>query len=41
MNEGTAPGAGPWPGWGRWLLHLAPPFALLNGLLTLENLWPT
>lgn len=31
----------PWPGWGGWLLRFALPFALLNALLTLENLWPT
>jgi hypothetical protein len=31
----------PWPGWGRWLLHFGLPFAVLNALLTLENIWPT
>lgn len=31
----------PWPGWGGWLLRFGVPFALLNALLTLENLWPT
>lgn len=30
-----------WPGWGGWLLRFGLPFALLNALLTLENLWPT
>ncbi|MGO4389975.1 sulfatase-like hydrolase/transferase [Variovorax sp. M-6] len=33
--------AQPWPGWGGWLLRFGLPFALLNALLTLENLWPT
>ena len=31
----------PWPGWAGWLLRFGVPFALLNALLTLENLWPT
>ena len=33
--------APPWPGWGGWLLRFGPPLALLNALLTLENLYPT
>ena len=33
--------AAPWPGWGGWLLRFGLPFALLNALLTLENLRPT
>ena len=30
-----------WPGWRGWLLRFGLPFALLNALLTLENLRPT
>ncbi|MDM0104507.1 sulfatase-like hydrolase/transferase [Variovorax sp. J22R24] len=34
-------GAVPWPGWTRWLLRFGLPFAVLNAMLTLENVWPT
>jgi hypothetical protein len=30
-----------WPGWGRWILRFGLPFAVLNALLSMENLWPT
>jgi len=34
-------GAVPWPGWTRWLLRFGLPFAMLNAMFTLENIWPT
>jgi hypothetical protein len=39
FQPGTAPP--PWRGWARWLLRFGLPFAVLNALLTLENVFPT